>query len=134
MSEEDVAELILQLQHPQVQQARITQRIAELHQEGRSARSDRPGRARRVSPPPPPSAANDRNFSVGQRVFIQNRIRHVPHGRRPNLGDRAAVVQRVSAGRVVVITYNGKETWRHPENLRRLSDQEHHNILEQLRK
>ena len=68
-------------------------------------------------------------IAVGDRVFIENRISHVPLGRRATPKDCAAIVQRVDPKRIYITTYNGYSTWRAPTNLRRLTECKHKNIL-----
>lgn len=72
-----------------------------------------------------------RSFTVGQRVYITNRIGHVPLTRRTTLKDRAGTVQRVTKSRVYITTYNGNETWRIPGNVRQLTNEEHEEIVKQ---
>jgi len=137
MSQDELGNLITRLSELQLQrqnilqeEQRITQRIAELPRRGEDDRHRAAHAPSRVSPPPPPAPRRG-VFSVGQRVFIENRIRHVPFGRRASPADRAAVVHRVTTDKVHIVTYNGFETWRHPANIRHLTNQEHRDITEQ---
>lgn len=120
MSDDEIARLIARLQELQTRQQeilaeelQITQRIQEATTRVNSSQ-DTPDTSGRVSPDPGV-------FTIGQHVFIQNRITHVQRFRRPNLADRAAVVQRLTRDRIYVRTYNGHDTWRSPTNLRHLS-------------
>ena len=64
-------------------------------------------------------------YLPGERVFIENKVKHIRHLREPEPKDRAAVVQRVRPDQVFLKTYNGHSTWRSPRNIRRLSEEEH---------
>ena len=134
MSEDDIETLIRRLQDLQTEERCFTELIRQAASSRQQGQSNRGARAGRVSPPPaaprqgPPPARG--RYSVGQRVFIENRIRHVPFSRRANPSDRAATVQRVTEDRIYITTYNGYETWRHPSNIRSLSEQEHQNIVD----
>jgi hypothetical protein len=59
-------------------------------------------------------------FHIGQRVYITNRITHVPLLRRATEGDRTAIVTHFTPSRVAIRTINGHHTHRHPKNLRPL--------------
>jgi hypothetical protein len=59
-------------------------------------------------------------FHIGQRVYITNRITHVPLLRRATEADRTAIVTHFTATRVAIRTLNGVHTHRHPKNLRPL--------------
>jgi hypothetical protein len=59
-------------------------------------------------------------FHIGQRVYITNRITHVPLLRRATEADRTAIVTHFTATRVAIRTINGVHTHRHPKNLRPL--------------
>ena len=61
------------------------------------------------------------NFSVGEQVYITNRI---THSITPEPLDRAAIVTRVRPRRIDFRTFSGQETWRSPGNLRHLTEQE----------
>jgi hypothetical protein len=70
-----------------------------------------------VPVPPEPTVAA---FHIGQRVYITNRITHVPLLRRAMEADRTAIVTHFTATRVAIRTINGFNTHRHPKNLRPL--------------
>jgi hypothetical protein len=59
-------------------------------------------------------------FYIGQRVYITNRITHVPLLRRATEADRTAIVTHFTPSRVAIRTINGYHTHRHPKNLRPL--------------
>jgi hypothetical protein len=64
-------------------------------------------------------------FSIGQQVYITNRITHTGLVRRATIADRAATVTHfTSTGRVAIRTYNGHNTNRLPANLRILTSEE----------
>lgn len=110
------------------QEQEITERLREATDTRRDTGAGGAVQPGRVSPTP--AAPGQGRFQVGDRVFIQNRIRHVPRERNANPGDRAAIVQRASRHRVDITTYNGLSTWRRPENLRYLRAEEHLNIIQ----
>jgi hypothetical protein len=56
-------------------------------------------------------------FHIGQRVYITNRITHVPLLRRATEADRTAIVTHFTPSRVGIRTINGHHTHRHPKNL-----------------
>jgi len=130
MSEDEVGDLIRQLQDPQVRQQEITLRLSELVDHRAETQGNRA--TGRASPPPVERTARE-GFEVGERVFITNNIRHVPFRRRANLRDRAAIAQRILNDRVHITTCNGCETWRHASNPRKLTDNEHENIINRRR-
>ena len=76
-----------------------------------------PVRGRPVSPTVVQAVAA---FHVGQRVYITNRITHVPLISRATEADRTAIVTHFTAFRVAIRTINGYNTHRHPKNLRPL--------------
>ena len=76
-----------------------------------------PVRGEPVSPIVIPTVAV---FHIGQRVYITNRITHVPLLRRATEADRTAIVTHFTASRVAIQTINGYNTHRHPKNLRPL--------------
>ena len=129
---DDLTSLISQLEDLQLaaerihqQERAVTQQIRFLTERARGTRTTRP-----VSPTGDQHQdLTEQEFRVGQRVYIQNRIRHVPFGRRSTPRDRAAVVQRVSGDRIYITTYNGFETWRTSTNLRHLTAEEHQDII-----
>jgi hypothetical protein len=59
-------------------------------------------------------------FHIGQRVYITNRITHVPLLRRATEADRTAIVTHFTQSCVAIRTINGYHTHRHPKNLRPL--------------
>lgn len=63
-------------------------------------------------------------FHVGEHAYIKNRITHVHRGKRGSPIDRVCIVQGVTKSRIDIKTSNGTETWRHPKNLRRLTQNE----------
>ena len=123
---DQLRELHIQRENMLREERRIAQEIEAAfaaHQPSQEARTGR------VTPPPQPrTAPAPGEFHVGQHVFIEDRIRHAPFGRRANPGDRAAVVQQVTADRVCTNTCNGHSTWRHRDNLRHLTEQEQRDI------
>jgi hypothetical protein len=70
--------------------------------------------------PASPVAPTVAVFHIGQRVYITNRITHVPLLRRATEADRTAIVTHFTATRVAIRTINGVHTHRHPKNLRPL--------------
>lgn len=130
MSTEDLESLIERLHQLRLERQRILNEeertIASLRDLTRS-RARRQHQNRGVSPDPT-EHPHPGVFEVGQHVYIDNRIRHVPLTRRTTPADRAAVVARVTVDRIYIQTYNGYETWRHPGNLRHLTDRERANI------
>jgi hypothetical protein len=70
-----------------------------------------------VPVPPEPTVAA---FHIGQRVYITNRITHVPLLRRATEADRTAIVTHFTPSRVAIRTITGHHTHRHPKNLRPL--------------
>lgn len=67
-------------------------------------------------------------FEVGDHIYIENRIRHVPFRLRPAPQDRTGIEHRVTEDRVYLRTYNGYDTWRNSRNVRRLSESERENL------
>jgi hypothetical protein len=59
-------------------------------------------------------------FHIGQRVYITNRITHVPLLRCATEADRTAIVTHFTQSCVAIRTINGYHTHRHPKNLRPL--------------
>ena len=67
------------------------------------------------------SSTRRHNFTIGEQVYITNRI---THSIAPGPLDRAAVVTRVRPRQIDFRTFSGHETWRSPGNLRHLTEQE----------
>ena len=140
MSRADIESLITQLTQLQLrreailrEEQRVTRDLVELV--GRTER-DHTARAHEAPDVVPPVGHRDEPArlaigQLGQRVYITNRIRHVPIGRRSSTRDRAGVVTRVVGERIYVITYNHHKTWRIARNLRPLTETEHQNIVNQ---
>ena len=137
MSGRSIQQLLYKLQELQIQRQENLRVEQETLQELREKlEGTRGNQARSVSPTPleaihsAESSIQQRlQFSVGDRVYIENKIRHVPVIRRANPKDRAAVVQRVKGEQIHIVTYNGYNTWRKSSHLRHLSTAEHHNII-----
>jgi hypothetical protein len=123
-------ELIARLQHLHLEQARIIRAledIAEIEIEPieRGTAPTRTATPTAVPVPPvvvpvPVIAEVATVFHIGQRVYITNRITHVPLLRRASEADRTAVVTHFTPTRVAIRTVNGFNTHRHPKNLRPL--------------
>ena len=90
MATQDVEDITARLQQLQLQRESILREEQEL--------------LRRLTGETTREAAD---IAVGDRVFIENRISHVPLGRRATRKDRAAIVQRVDPKCVYITTYNG---------------------------
>jgi hypothetical protein len=73
-----------------------------------------------ASPVTPASHTVVNIFHIGQRVYITNRITHVPLLRRATEADRTAIVTHFTPSHVAIRTINGYHTHRHPKNLRPL--------------
>jgi hypothetical protein len=73
-----------------------------------------------VAPVTLPTPSTPTVFYIGQRVYITNRITHVPLLRRATEADRTAIVTHFTATRVAIRTITGVHTHRHPKNLRPL--------------
>lgn len=129
MTEEDIESIIQRLKELQVHRDHIREEERQL-----LARAEdllRPtSQTGRVSPEPNPRRETTPTFRTGEKVYITNRIRHVPGTRHAILADRACVVQRTTPDRVYIRTYNGYETWRAANNLRLLSESERRIIEE----
>ena len=78
---------------------------------------------------PPGDSVTDSQFTPGKRVYIENRIHHLPSNCPAGPKDRAAIVQRTRNNQVFIRTYNGHDTWRSPRNLRLLTPIEHNDIV-----
>lgn len=59
----------------------------------------------------------------GEHVYIKNKISHAFNGDLTPL-HRAGIVTDVQAHKIYLRTYSGVETWRSPNNLRRLTSKE----------
>jgi hypothetical protein len=119
-------ELIARLQHLHLEQARIIRAledIAEIEIEPVTVPPvvvPVPVIAEPATPVTPASPTVVTVFHIGQRVYITNRITHVPLLRRATEADRTAIVTHFTATRVAIHTINGFHTHRHPKNLRPL--------------
>jgi hypothetical protein len=133
-------ELITRLQHLHLEQARIIRAledIVEIEIEPFVAatsdtivvptvlETNERGTATTTPTPRTPTAeavgvSSPTVFYIGQRVYITNRITHVPLLRRATEADRTAIVTHFTATRVAIRTITGIHTHRHPKNLRPL--------------
>lgn len=104
-------------------------RVSPTSEQRRFDQSVRPTTASsRVSPVSKPDETQQPHPSVGEHVYITNRIRHVPSARTTSALDRAAIVTGYLGSRIYFRTYNGDETWRESQNLRLLSTDEKQNL------
>jgi len=123
---DDIEDIIRQLEELRIERSRISDRERQLLSQlaittGRTTTN-------RVTPTEIENDTDSSIFYVGQRVYIQNRIRHVPFSRRATPKDRAGIVSRIQDERIYLTTYNGYSTWRNRDNLRHLTDREHDTI------
>ena len=72
------------------------------------------------------------DIGVGDKVFITNKISHVPNTRTSTPADRAAVVTRLHLNQIHLKTINRHYTWRIRKNLRKITDQEYDEIAYQF--
>lgn len=125
-----VDRLIKELQLLQIERERIGAEERAIVQRIQLARlGTDSGEAQANQQPSQPSTTGVESFTVGQKVYILNRIGHLPFTKRPSPKDRAGVVTRITKTRVYITTYNGSETWRAPSNIKRLTLAEHESIV-----
>ena len=82
-----------------------------------------------------PRPAEQEGYERGNFVFIHNTICHMPITHRATTADRAGRVTSVTQHppRVYLTMFNGYETWRHPDNIHRIMDQEEQEIQRLVR-
>jgi hypothetical protein len=116
MSEDEIARLIQELKHLQVEERRV---IAALEEAYRTTQVE--SSKKRILPTNIIGLARSTDpvlsFKKGDHVVIINKVRK-PANRVINSGDRTVVVVGVQVDRVDIKTTNGTLTWRAPKNLR----------------
>ena len=106
-NEESIADLIEQLRQLRTHQERLLDRIEARVQRDQAQQE-----------------TEDLPYRVGDRVYITNRVRK-PVFAKPSWtarAERRASVTKIRGNRVHFKTDNGTTTWRSPENLRPLHD------------
>jgi hypothetical protein len=73
--------------------------------------------------PPEPPHPLDTGFNIGDRIAITNKITK-PVNRPANRGDRVGVITKIENRRISIRTNNGNNTWRAPNNIRKLRHDE----------
>lgn len=122
MDDNDLNKLVKQLEELRIERERIGYEERRIIEQIKDASSSTKANSQ-------PDSTEEAQFAIGQRVYITNRVGHVPFTRRTSPKDRAAVVNRVTKTRVYITTYNGYDTWRHSSNLKRLTRAKHEDIV-----
>ena len=121
MSDKRIQELLNKLQELHIETGKVIEAIGEItSKEGDEHKADRKQSPRRGSG----------GFNPGDPVYITNRIQNIPIGRRVTTADRAAIVRKVTAERVYFTTATGKESWRSPKNLKKISQEDYRRLSE----
>jgi hypothetical protein len=118
MAERKLDELIGKLKVLKIEEASILSQIAELN-------SNTPRPATRTSS----SEERVNGIAKGDRVRIKNRVRKpatwTSETEWTEAKERLATVTRVTLEQIHFVTDNGTRTWRAPNNVRRLVENEH---------
>ena len=122
--ESELQQLVERLQELPLETSQVMQRLTNIADTAPSVRTTEEG----SSPPtpiPPRTSHFARDYQVGDKVSIENRIT-LTRFARATPQDRVGVVTRSipRSNRVWLRTLNGQNTWRLPKNLWRLTEEE----------